>query len=513
MGAIIENWETSGIDIANPSVDLIAGAVWDEPRAGHTGSDTAGLMLWGLWAHDIDLGAVPDGLAPLSVLGQMMCKSGTTPLNHNYDRATDSQEAIRDYMDTIQLTAEAIADAVWDEGLVAAHGSLGTAGLLLSMLTQRGTSGWPGGADTWATGIDPTSVLGQMAETGDTDRFDQTTDSLQAISVDIAAGVDVVSIDGELTSGNNATLNLKQLNIVNSAGDALVAQSTGSNGRGIHAIGDGTGDGIFAVGGNDATTGGRGIRADGGTGVNGGEGILTRGLGDNASSIRAEANGTGAGLAAIGGSSGGDGFAGIGSTTGAGMRLAAGLTGHGLETVGGGTSGDGINASATVGDGIQATGAGGGFDINADIQGALSGAVGSVTGDVGGNVTGTIGGLTAGALADFFDTDSGTTYSSAVAGSVVKEIADNAAGAGAPTASEIADAVWNELETGHDTASTFGLAVIRMRQWLTNRERVNDTTKQLERYDDVGTGVIYSFDLKDSAGAPSTTSPYEKVPV
>jgi len=62
--------------------------------------------------------------------------------------------------------------------------------------------------------------------------------------------------------------------------------------------------------------------------------------------------------------------------------------------------------------------------------GSVVGAVGSVTGNVGGNVTGTIGGLTAGALKDFFDTDSGTTYGSAVAGSVVKEIADNSGDAG-----------------------------------------------------------------------------------
>lgn len=71
---------------------------------------------------------------------------------------------------------------------------------------------------------------------------------------------------------------------------------------------------------------------------------------------------------------------------------------------------------------------------------SVTGAVGSVTGNVGGNVTGTIGGLTAAALKDFFDTDSVTTYASAVAGSVVKEIADNAGGSSL-TASDIADEV------------------------------------------------------------------------
>lgn len=71
---------------------------------------------------------------------------------------------------------------------------------------------------------------------------------------------------------------------------------------------------------------------------------------------------------------------------------------------------------------------------------SVTGAVGSVTGNVGGNVTGTIGGLTAAALKDFFDTDTTTTYGSAVSGSVVKEIADNAGGS-ALTASAIADEV------------------------------------------------------------------------
>lgn len=67
------------------------------------------------------------------------------------------------------------------------------------------------------------------------------------------------------------------------------------------------------------------------------------------------------------------------------------------------------------------------MSITGNITGNLSGSVGSVTGAVG-SVTGTIGGLTAAALADFFDTDSGTTYASAVSGSVVEEIADNAGG-------------------------------------------------------------------------------------
>jgi hypothetical protein len=87
-----------------------------------------------------------------------------------------------------------------------------------------------------------------------------------------------------------------------------------------------------------------------------------------------------------------------------------------------------ISADATAADNLEAALDGtGGVTITAALTGSLSGSVGSVTGNVGGNVTGTIGGLTAAALKDFFDTDSTTTYASAVAGSVVKEIVDNVA--------------------------------------------------------------------------------------
>lgn len=69
--------------------------------------------------------------------------------------------------------------------------------------------------------------------------------------------------------------------------------------------------------------------------------------------------------------------------------------------------------------------------------------------------TRTITGLTAAALADFFDTNSGTNYESAVAGSVVKEIADNAGGSSL-SEDGIADAVWDELQSGHTTEGSFG---------------------------------------------------------
>jgi hypothetical protein len=62
------------------------------------------------------------------------------------------------------------------------------------------------------------------------------------------------------------------------------------------------------------------------------------------------------------------------------------------------------------------------------------------------------------ALADLFNTDSATTYASAVAGSVVKEIADNPGGSSL-TAADIADAVWDEATAGHVGAGSTGAAL------------------------------------------------------
>jgi hypothetical protein len=67
--------------------------------------------------------------------------------------------------------------------------------------------------------------------------------------LDFTSGIvksNMVQIDGNVTNANNATLNLKQLNIVNSNGHALVAQSTGGAGDGIRATGAAGGTGITA---------------------------------------------------------------------------------------------------------------------------------------------------------------------------------------------------------------------------------------------------------------------------
>ena len=177
-------------------------------------------------------------------------------------------------------------------------------------------------------------------------------------------GANLTHIDALATSSNLATLNLKQLNVVNSAGSAIVATSTGSNGRGLVLTGFGSGQGLQATGGSSA-----------------GGATFTAGAGSTHAGARFQGDGPGAGLAVEGGSAG-DGmslYSGVTSGAGlyietqgnvqpgihvrgggpgititafgadAGLTVTGGPTGHGAQFTGGATSGDGIRATATAG--------------------------------------------------------------------------------------------------------------------------------------------------------------------
>jgi hypothetical protein len=196
----------------------------------------------------------------------------------------------------------------------------------------------------------------------------------------------VTQIDGQATNGNNATLNLKQLNVVNSTGDAIVASSTGSNGNGLNASGNGTGAGMLGTGG--AT----------------GHGLKTLGGATSGSGISAAAATSGSGMVVTGAGSG-SGLALTGAGAGNGMSSNGGANGSGMAVTGGGTSGDGLKATVTSGVPIRG-------NITGDITGNLSGSVGSVTGAVGsvtgavasvtgavGSVTGNVGGNVVGSVA------------------------------------------------------------------------------------------------------------------
>lgn len=183
--------------------------------------------------------------------------------------------------------------------------------------------------------------------------------------------VNLVQIDGLTTNATNATLNLKQLNIDNNSGSAIVAASTGSNGHGFECSGNGTGRGFDTSGG--AT--GDGFRASGGAtsgpgarfmAVANGHGLVltAAGSGNNGMALAAGTNGSG--ISATGDGSG-HGILALGGTTGDGLRARAGPTsgagfhgdtqggdGHGMQLTGNGT-----------GDGLLAEVGGSGLDINA----------------------------------------------------------------------------------------------------------------------------------------------------
>lgn len=86
--------------------------------------------------------------------------------------------------DELVVDGADIADDVWDEDIVAAHGTADTAGLIASQLTKRSI--------TFSSAVVQGSALRQLADDG-TATFDRTTDSLQAVydsSATIAQVVD-----------------------------------------------------------------------------------------------------------------------------------------------------------------------------------------------------------------------------------------------------------------------------------------------------------------------------------
>jgi hypothetical protein len=225
--------------------------------------------------------------------------------------------------------------------------------------------------------------------------------------------VNVIQIDGATTVGNNATLHLKQLDIQNNAGDAVIAHATGGAGDGLSLLGNAAGHGLNAVGGasngnainaqGGAATG-VGIAATGGTtgagvyvlgGSGGGHGIHAAPQAGNNDGVHAEGNGTGHGVSAEGGATGhgiyglggatsgdgvhgegqtsGDGIAGVGAGAGDGVGATGGATGRGIHATGGATSGEGLRAEAQNGgdDGIIGLGEG----VGAGVKG-IAGATG-----------------------------------------------------------------------------------------------------------------------------------------
>lgn len=220
------------------------------------------------------------------------------------------------------------------------------------------------------------------------------------VKTDFLPSVTAGAAGGVFIAGSNAATTAADLTITGAftISDGIIVTCSTTNRSGMNITGNGTGSGLALTGG--AT--GAGLLSRGGA---------TSGVGG---SFQAQASAS-RGLQLIG-SGGGQGLYSIGGSSGDGVYFSGGgVSGAGLQITN--TTGDAviITAIAGNGDAIQLTGHGTGTGLRSDI-------IGSITG----NLSGTIGGLTAAALKDFFDTDSGTTYASAVAGSVVAETANNA---------------------------------------------------------------------------------------
>jgi hypothetical protein len=147
------------------------------------------------------------------------------------------------------------------------------------------------------------------------------------------AAANLTQIDGQATNGYNATLKLKQLDIQNSAGTALIAKSTGGNGHGAELAGQGSGSGV---------------RSNGGT---------------NGCGMDLRGGGVGPGLQGIGGATNAPGAQFVGDGSGCGMVLETEGNNFGLFTVGGL---GGISGSVTG-------------NLIGNVQGNVTGSVNSVT--------------------------------------------------------------------------------------------------------------------------------------
>lgn len=168
--------------------------------------------------------------------------------------------------------------------------------------------------------------------------------------------VDVIAISGDTSAADNVeaafesggsntvTMRLAQLSCINSGGDAIVANSTGGNGRGVAVSGNGSGEGLRVNGGATSGVGARflGLNGTGGTTVLGG------------STHGSEHQGTGTGC-------------GINAASGIGA-LAAGIRGTSLSTAGGGGPGiEGIGKGGSPG--VSGDAGSGGADTGEGIRG------------------------------------------------------------------------------------------------------------------------------------------------
>lgn len=191
-------------------------------------------------------------------------------------------------------------------------------------------------------------------------------------------------------SGNNETWKLKQLDVTNSSGDAVIAKSTGGNGTGFFTEGNGSGHGSEHKSGNGVSARGVYIYSRGSGGY--AHGLAITAIDGNAVDIDIPTTYSGHGLHIRGRGTGkhgifGESFdaigiKGVGGGVYPGIMGKGGSTGDGAVFEGGASGGNGYTARAVAGNGNGATFQenGTGLPINPAIGGlSLSDTVDGVT--------------------------------------------------------------------------------------------------------------------------------------
>ncbi len=312
--------------------------------------------------------------------------------------------------------------------------------------------------------------------------------NFSSLAVSAAGGVTLA--DGVAHGGFTASLVLQQLVVQNASGNAVSIASTGANGIGIAVTGNGTAAAMQLGDGSNGAEGLKVLGAGSAAAINvtnaSGTGITVTSTSSPAVSLNALTSGTGLEINALGASGHGVtilsqngegihidsssiGISANALNSGAAIQLTS-TSDSGLVIIGGGaspvvkigdgnTGAEGILVQAGFGSdaaGVKVLGVGAGAAMQLGDGG--SGAEGlKILGNTGLSGIVSTGGagsygfdatLSLATLASYFLTNSGTTYASAVAGSVVKEIATNAGGGGSSP--------WDEVRASHTTAGTFG---------------------------------------------------------
>jgi len=327
-------------------------------------------------------------------------------------------------MDALPSTVGAIADAVWDEDIVAAHGTADTAGRCVRTLdavsdrtNNSNVNALLGVTDS--AGINVSDMVWDEARSSHTTAgsFGQGAASVQGNVTGSVASVTgaVGSVTGSVASVTGAVGSVTGAvgSVTGNVGGSVASVTGNVGGNVVGSVASVTGN----VGGN--VTGSVGSVAAGGitatsiaTGAIDADALATDAVDEIVDQVWNEAR--------------------AGHTAG-------GSFGEGVASVQGNVTGSVGSVTGAVG---SVTGNVGGSvaSVTGNVGGNVVGSVASVTGNVGGNVTGSVGSVAAG----------GITAASIATGAI------DADALATDAVSEISDGVWDEAVSGHTTSATFG---------------------------------------------------------